>query len=151
MNDPKTSGVGPLTLSTPVLIPLVGSHFHPPAKQVLQALRARAVLSLVPEPDNPYDENAVRVEVVVADTLLISDFGRLCEVLDGTGFDPHDVASDHEPLHLGYIPRSGAKTAQGGPGNIEVLEWLSAGWGCQTASLAFDHNGAPCVLVGKQQ
>ena len=136
-----------MTLATPVRIPLVGTHFHPPAKQVLQALRAGVALSLVPEPDNPYDPNAVRVEVVVSETLLIQDFGRFCDALDGTGFDPHDVASGHEPMHLGYIPRSGARTAQGGPGTEEVLGWLSENPTLAT-TLAFDQNGFPCVLIG---
>ncbi len=44
---------------------LVGDHFRPPAKLVLQHLPAGTQLQLELEDDNPYDAEAVRVYVSV--------------------------------------------------------------------------------------
>ena len=41
--------------------PLVGAHFRPPAKTIIQSLPAGYTLELRPEPTNPYDPNAVAV------------------------------------------------------------------------------------------
>ena len=41
--------------------PLVGMHFRPPARAILNALSASHPLYLKPEPENPYDPNAIAV------------------------------------------------------------------------------------------
>ena len=43
------------------IVPLVGSHFRPPAKALIAALPSNHPLELRPEPTNPYDANAVAV------------------------------------------------------------------------------------------
>jgi hypothetical protein len=40
---------------------MVGMHFRPPAKAVLEALPVGTTLWLRREPENPYDANAVQV------------------------------------------------------------------------------------------
>ena len=42
-------------------IPLVGAHFRPPAKALIQSLPVGQVLRLSREPDNQYDTNAIQV------------------------------------------------------------------------------------------
>ena len=80
---------------------LVGAHFRPPAKQLLTALPAGQSLLLIPEPDNPYDSNAVKV-AVVPETIDI-DNAIINSALEGTGSVIEDF-SPVEPLHLGYLP-----------------------------------------------
>lgn len=41
--------------------PLVGMRFHPPAVEVLQELGMDEELVLLREPENPHDENAIKV------------------------------------------------------------------------------------------
>ena len=43
------------------IVNLVGAFFRPPAKFLLEVLPAGSELLLVPEPENPYDENAIAV------------------------------------------------------------------------------------------
>lgn len=46
-----------------LLSPIVGAFYRPPAKTILGLLGPGHELVLDPEPDNPYDENAVKVGV----------------------------------------------------------------------------------------
>ena len=43
------------------LTPIVGTHFHPPAKLLLTKLPVGTPLILSPTPDNPYDSNAIEI------------------------------------------------------------------------------------------
>ncbi len=78
---------------------LVGMHFRPPAKEVLAALPAGTTLWLQREPDNPYDENAVKV--------LLPGFGPegehadLRAGLEATGKWGEEMFTD--PLHLAFV------------------------------------------------
>jgi hypothetical protein len=130
-------------------LPIVGAHFRPPAKQLLTVLPLGTPLVLRAEPDNPYDDNAVQVLVSLTDTYPVSQWPILATALQGTGYDPQDLV-DREakegPLHIGYVPRSGAKTALGGPGNAELLAALAPDW-AYTASLGVAPQGHPIVNV----
>lgn len=113
---------------TQITTPIVGAHFRPPAKQVLSVLPVGTPLILTPEPDNPYDSGAIRVSFAMTQ-YPISRWGLLTEALSGTGHDPHALMASEKtegPLQLGYIPKSGAKTCLGGPGNVEVATAIVA-------------------------
>lgn len=146
-------------MSSPRLLsPLVGSHFHPPAKQVLQALVAGQPLLLVPDPSNPYDAKAVKVFVNLHGTFPVARIPELDEVLAGTGFTAVELLANPEPLMIGHLADSDGKVitkaregAQGTGlalvGNREFAEWaashcLEAPW---PARLAFTPNGQPAV------
>ena len=111
-----------------LLVPLVGAHFRPPAKQVLSVLRVDTELLLAPEPENPYDPKAIRVSVDLRNEFALFRVPALREALEGTGTEVEDLMNSHaEPLHLGYIADSDGKAAQGGPGNREVGELMCLG------------------------
>lgn len=134
---------------------LVGAHFCPPAKQLLTALPAGTPLLLIPEPDNPYDENAVRVLLPLSSLPSTEDplSGGLDHALLGTGLSLDDLLAAGEPIHLGYLPATGNKQlaqaqAQGLSlaSNIEVLQALAAQppW---HALLRFAPDGSPMVAA----
>lgn len=106
-------------------IPLVGMHFRPPAAQVLAALPLETEVALLPEPDNEYDSNAIRVVVNMAkfpeNKILILE-----AMLTGTGFTAQELINDG-PFMLGYLAATGGKPARGGPGNKEALDFMSGG------------------------
>lgn len=128
---------------------LVGMHFRPPAKQVLECLPSGAPLILSPEPENPYDANALKVMVwpgEIPEELR----GMLDEKLQGTGSDLGELLAMEEPFWLGYIAASGgkplAKAGRDGVGNQEFLA-LMAGSPTHSAKLAFDAAGLPLVML----
>lgn len=131
--------------------PIVGMHFRPPAKQVIHALPAGTALRIVPEPDNPYDEKALRVEVHGRDISLDADVG-LIEALEGTGhqiedlFGPRPDESDWEPpaFHLGYVADSDGAVIRkiGGAGNREI-----AACGVTSGRLGWSADGQPMIQV----
>ena len=87
-------------------VPLVGSHFRPPAKALLACLPAGFPLELRPEPSNPYDQNAVAVWL---DTKLLTPASReeLTTTLEGSGFDLSDI-DEQRDFHVGYMAREHA-------------------------------------------
>lgn len=94
-------------MSSPITIavsaPLVGAHFRPPAKALLQALPAGAPLWLVPEPTNEHDANAVKVMVRIE--AIPQDQQALLEQLAAPyGFLLDDILS-REEWQLGYVKR----------------------------------------------
>lgn len=121
-------------------LPIVGAHFHPPAKTLLQFLPLGTPLWLKPEPDNPYDANAIMVGVngTTVETAIpkgqIEDFDA---ALEGFGFNSEEVFSTHE-WHLGYIPRTIAETIKLEPGK-------------HPAALAFGADGKPMVTTPKPE
>ena len=132
---------------------LVGMHFRPPAKQILEILPARTQLVLIPEPENPYDEKAIKVMV---DLEPFSDNEELMQVLDGTGVFPEDLLSEGL-FHLGYIADSDGKICQKSktPGNREIAQAVqliaeevdSADIWPFEALLTFSLEGKPQVTV----
>lgn len=141
---------------TKLLIPIVGSHFHPPAKQLLAGLPTGVVLQLQPEPDNPYDANAVLVHLRGRD-IPRAAWGRLQVELDGTGTEMEDIMSDPSaPIVLGHCAATGGKPLaklQGAcseklSGTEAVLEFLAHEHSDNiTAKLTFLPDGNPAVEV----
>jgi hypothetical protein len=134
--------------TTTISAPLVGSHFRPPAKQVLAVLPTGCALALVPEPENPYDEKAIRVMLIPAETIPVGQVAALATALAGTGFDALDLIGSSEPLHLGYIGDSDGKVCKQRqcPGNREVGAMLATS-ASTSATLGFDPDGQAMVLV----
>ena len=128
---------------TRITIPLVGMGFHPPARQVLTVLPLGTELELSHESNNEYDPDAVAVHVDMSNYRNLS---RLEIALVGTNFKAQELGT----VHLGYLARSGAKTARGGPGNKEALKLANAnGWGFLglKPTLGADMDGAPIVVI----
>lgn len=129
---------------------LVGDHFRPPAKLILQHLPSGCQLQLMAEDDNAYDEEAVKV-LVGTDQIPEEQYSALAEALPGMGFELEQVMSTG-PVWLGYVPKSGGKpllTAQKEApelvGNHEVREAMAAE--SYRAQLAFGPDGRARVTV----
>lgn len=129
---------------------LVGDHFVPPAKLLLQHLASGCGLILEPDDANPYDEEAV---VVSVDCQLIPDsqFPALEEALPAMGFTLEQIMSGGT-VRLGHVASSAgkplAKARQQEPelvGNHQFREgMLDSG---HRASLAFGPDGKARVVL----
>lgn len=124
--------------------PIVGMHFRPPAKAIIAVLVEGAPLRLVPEPENPYDENAVRVEVskdVIGHALETSGEANLAMLLEGFGMGIDEVIGPDasESWHLGYIESSKTGSAAR---FAAALEGRSA-----EAKMGFDMTGKPTAIL----
>jgi hypothetical protein len=109
---------------------------------------------LEPEPDNQYDEKAIKVLGWVGGLVAMRQFPSLREALEGTGSSLEDLLESDEPIHLGYLANSDAKTANSGPGNREVLKMMEqqAIVGLSlVAKLVFGPDGAPAVEVSPEE
>ena len=105
-------------------LPIVGQRFRPPASELLNMLPGGHAIELLPEPDNPYDPNAVKVMIP------FSEFANAA--LDEIYADPQDGWQNKElPFHVGYIPKELAKML------VESGEFQTKGY------LAFDMSGRP--------
>src|SRR5215467_1332659 len=106
---------------------LVGNNFRLAGGLVLKVLEIDQPLILEPEPENPYDAEAVKVCV------------------DMTG-SKYSIATEGPIIHLGYLPRSGGRTDTYGFGNRQALRIIQGGanWG---AFLSFDPKGEPLVRI----
>lgn len=98
-----------------MLLPIVGTFFRPAGKIILQELASGASLELVPEPDNPYDANAVRVMVKASFLPAIGTPG-LQTALEGYGLDPEEVLT--RDFFLGYIAKTHTQHATPGPATL---------------------------------
>lgn len=112
---------------------IVGAYFRPPAAAVLQVLPSGCQLFLTPEPENPYDPNAVRV-TVMATSIPESEHDTLTTLVEGHGMDLQEVLNLGE-IHLGYVPRTEAETLQ------PTLN------GRTPAELGFNAKGKPTVVL----
>ena len=131
--------------------PLVGMHFRPPAKAILQSLPAAYPLELRPEPSNPYDPNAVAVWF---DASRLPDDAKeeLEHTLPGQGSNLEDLL-EQRFWHIGYIAKGDA--AQHQQDIAHIIEghnedaavsgegFLWTGYPCK---LGFDGTGKPLVL-----
>lgn len=138
-------------MTTPLLSPLVGAFHRPPAKQVLAALPAGQGLELIPEPENPYDEKALKVCLWMNQVPEELHAG-LYEALQGTGSDLAELLEAEEPLQLGYVAASGGKPlAKSGlaAGNAEFLAFMAAEPE-HSATLCFGPAGEPRVALTAQ-
>lgn len=128
---------------------LVGAHFVPPAKFFLEHLPAGTSLRLEPDPENPYDENAI-VVMVRPQAVPEGQRAELGVKIPGMGFDLDELLMANEWLRLGHVASSGGKPLLKAKlvrddlvGNIEFLAVMN---GPTEASLAFDGSGL--ILVG---
>jgi len=87
---------------------ITGAFARLPGRQVLEVLPARASLLLVPEPENPYDSEAIRVEIDSAE-IPHASHRELTDRLEGTGWSLADVLQNGEAIHLGYVAASNGK------------------------------------------
>lgn len=142
---------------TLVRAPIVGMHFHPPAKQVINMLPADTPLDLVFDPENQYDSWAIKV---FADPKAIpKHYLPDLEIhLPGYGLNLDDLLQG--PIWLGHIAMNSMKQPVG---NREVLPLIMEpfqpdalgnlplepmvprdGW---TAKLAFSPDAKPFAVV----
>lgn len=84
-------------------LPIVGAHFRPPAKAILEVLPTGAELELRPEPSNPFDPNAIQV-IVASSQIPPERYTDLELSASGYGFSLDDIL-DSDFWHLGYLPR----------------------------------------------
>lgn len=129
---------------------ITGSFAKLPGAQVLAVLPAGAKLRLVPEPENPYDAAAIRVECVQS-AIPPSQYQELADRLEGTGWAISDV-QELEAINLGFVAASDGKPlARAGltVGNREVAAraqqlGLEAPW---DAELCFGPSGEPMLRL----
>lgn len=115
---------------------VVGTHFRPPAKQVIAVLPSGAKLRLEQDNDNAYDPSAVRV-LVELDQIPESQFPALEAELPNFGLT-FDQLMSTGPVFLGYIPaQDGKPLAKARMGEPELLG------NQQVRELAFDSQGLP--------
>lgn len=139
---------------------LVGTHFHPPAVTLLATLPAGVPLGLCPEPENPYDPDAVLCQLpaefarwLQGQSLEIT--ARLEEALPQQGVTLEQLLSTL-PCVLGHVGKSGGKplakaaSEAGMPelaGNREILEANGGDLAGYSARLAFAPSGSPLIEV----
>lgn len=127
---------------------LVGSHFHPPAKAILEALPAGTPLTLLAEPENPYDSNAILVHLSPAD-VPTSAYAGLESSLPGFGMSLDELLRT-DFVVMGHVAASGNKNLKNTDlqCNLDfhkaITEWPAG------ASLGFDGDGKPLVELFEQ-
>ena len=95
-------------------LPIVGEYYHPPARALLAVLPAGAELQLVPEPENEFDPNAIKVLALTA-TIPLEQRVALDLHAQGFGYSWKDIMGQAS-WHLGYIPRlEAARLSLAGP------------------------------------
>lgn len=125
-------------------IPISGQNFRPPARQVLSILPLGFPLELRPEPNNEFDEWAVRVIADMAE-LPAEKFPLLQKALENTSFDAHDIMTTM--LMVGYLAATGKPTAHGGPGNQEAIKLCNGDFTTVRAHLSAMANGYASVVI----
>jgi len=110
-------------------------HFRPPAKAIMALLPAGQQLILEPEPENPYDEFAVKVLLDHAE--LTEEHWQELEIpLLNYGMERSEL--EQEPIHLGYVART----------HSQAMARTLASGRAYTAVLGFDPlKGLPQVIV----
>lgn len=129
---------------------LVGSHFVPPAKLLIEALPAGAKLLLRAEPENPYDEHAIKVWVESGE-VPESQHPNLSTFLPGAGVTIEELLATPEWC-LGHVAASGGKPlAKVGlsQGTLEIGEIMANG--PYVARLMFWDSGAPGIEVRSKE
>lgn len=128
-------------MSTTEYYPIVGAHFRPPAKIILQFLPGGAPLTMEREPTNEFDANAIAV--YVEPSAIPEHVREECGIqATGFGYSIEDIMS-HARWHLGYVPAKFATglapamdLALGGPDSLPAVP----------ATLTFDSKGKPAAL-----
>ncbi|MCK9361769.1 hypothetical protein M0Q28_06135 [Patescibacteria group bacterium] len=136
-----------------MLFPIVGSHFVPPAKALLEHAPQGAAIVVRPERDNPYDSNAITVHITFGE-IPASQHDELRIKLAGYGFDLDDCTAETE-FALGHIAASGGKpigkiemtTGLSLAGTIELAALAGADWTEREGILQFANEGVPLVEI----
>lgn len=139
-----------------LIIPLVGSHYNPPAKALLEHLPNGAKLRLRRDTENPYDEFAI--EVFVEGSAIPESQHREVEVkVAGFGHSLEEIIAPGASWKLGHLGASGGKplakmqqVRSDLVGNRELLNAAPAGVDGLTAKLVFDGAGLQLVEVEVQ-
>jgi hypothetical protein len=84
-------------------LPIVGAFHHPPAKALIEALPIGTPLTLIAEPDNAFDVNAIMVWLKSTD-IPEAAYPMLEESLPAFGHSL-DTVTNQESWHIGYIPK----------------------------------------------
>lgn len=138
-------------MTDPLMVPLVGAHFRPPAKQLLEHLPAGCELELRAEPENPYDPKAIQVLVLPGASVPEDQHEALRAKLVGTGYELEELLESPEAIQLGYIADSDGKMcrkeALAGNREIGAMGTEAGGLAELHATLSFDTQGRPAVLV----
>lgn len=125
--------------------PIVGAHFRPPAKAILQVLPADCPLVLRHDPENEFSTEAIAVYLRSAD---IPESARPELEIHGPGygFSLESILAQAE-WHLGYIAEIGNKKQ--GPEAEEFRNCLGLpGPGAEwPARLGFNATGNPMAKV----
>lgn len=134
---------------------IVGSHFRPPAKQVLAHLSSGTELLLAEDNENAYDAAAVRVNFDpkhIPETEYPTLEGELLEA----GITLEQLLSAG-PIQLGFVPAQDGKplmkirvTEPGCLGNVQVREIMGNGQGPASpyqALLDFAADGSPRLAI----
>jgi hypothetical protein len=138
-----------------IAVPLVGMHFHPPAKAVVNAMQVGMSVTLIMEDDNQYDSNAVRVVYDMGDW-PVDRMDALTFSLDavyGGGVSASELCVQGL-LFLGYLASSANKKAtRGGPSNIEARLLASRHDGFDNLDCKFGLSveGAPVIEIGEKE
>jgi hypothetical protein len=92
-------------------VPLVGMFFHPPANLVLKGLLGGTHLTLLAEPENPYDANAIRVECCPRD--MEPEYAENArDELEGFGYTLEELL-EIPSIHLGYVAKNATHLVRG--------------------------------------
>lgn len=132
---------------------LVGAHFRPPAKLILECLPSGTPLQLVAEPDNAYDEFAVQVSVNLGH-VPDSQHSRLAQELPKYGWDLDEFktrAETGECIHLGYLAAGNNKVfkemAECQANSVFLDAQALTPWAECQITLGFAANGQALVLL----
>lgn len=109
---------------------IVGNKHRLAGSMVLPVLEIDTKLILEPEPENPYDVEAVKV----------------CVDMGGTKYSH---MANGPVICLGYLPRSGTRTDTTGFGNRQALNIIEGGPNWE-AFLTFSPQGDPLVRIEVQ-
>ena len=120
---------------------IVGMHFRPPAKAVLEHLPAGAELVLRNEDDNPYDEFAIQV-LVSPKAVPEGEWDALREECFSMGQDWDGLVALGEALQLGFCISANNKKLGAWTPNT-VVRGLCA----TSGTLGFDEQGVAFVQV----
>lgn len=124
---------------------IVGMHFRPPAKVVLEAMPSGMGLLLVPEPTNAYDEFAIQV-LVSPQAILEEDAidkAELADAIGTMGCDWFELEAIGDPIHLGYCISANNKKLGAWTPNTVIADVIKAShW---TATLGFSPEGVAFV------